>query len=796
MGFWSIIVPAAGTNLVTNPSVETGTTGYTASGSGASIARVTTSLLQKWGLYGLQVTPGSGTDNGVYFGTVSLTSGTTYTASVYIKGTNGIPFKIWFANTSGTLQGTATTWTANGEWERKEVSWACTSTTTYRIYVTKNNSASTATYVIDGLQCEAASAASTYIDGDQDGCSWNAGKHNSTSTRSGQSRRGGTIVDLNSLGVYVKEFPGTGMPPNEHYVQSLAMQPGANFRGRKILPRTFSLSVDNVGSTWANMHSVRKDVIDYMKPDYVRDDQGFLLRYSGGNSSRLPVEIECVYQDGLDWSKIRGFTEEAKIKLTAYDPFFYEEGEQAFELTTTQTLTSPANVVGKFNGAWSALNGGLGASGVTIYAMAYDLERNRLYCGGGNGSSAYVLSYLDLNTLTWTALAAPNANVRALALDANGDLYIGGAFTTLGGVSYAYIAKYDESAGTYSALGTGMNGEVDGLAIDWNGDVYAVGSFTTSGGTTTNRVARWIISSSSWAALGSGTAGVGAQALCVAIGRDGYVYVGGTFTTAGGSSANYIAKWNGTAWSALGGGRGAQVNALAVADNGIIYAGANDVVSYQAIAQWDGLNWTTVGTSPNDQDVYGLYCVDSGLWAVGAFTTAGTLTLASSLAFWNGSTWVDSDAAIGNTLRCVLAADPLEKRGAYLESGYLFVGGSFTSGTVSYSNPTVTSSIVGTKAIYPKLIIKRAGGTTASLKWIKNETTNKVLQFDYNLQDGETLTIDTRPFQRSIVSSLYDGNVWRAMLRASDFADFYLLPTITMSAVWRNAFWSLDGAAA
>ncbi|MFH0983162.1 MAG: hypothetical protein V2A79_16705, partial [Planctomycetota bacterium] len=30
------------------------------------------------------------------------------------------------------------------------------------------------------------------------------------------------------------------------------------------------------------------------------------------------------------------------------------------------------------------------------------------------------------------------------------------------------------------------------------------------------------------------------------------LYAGGGFTTAGGVSANYIAKWNGTQWSALG----------------------------------------------------------------------------------------------------------------------------------------------------------------------------------------------------------------------------------------------------
>ena len=32
------------------------------------------------------------------------------------------------------------------------------------------------------------------------------------------------------------------------------------------------------------------------------------------------------------------------------------------------------------------------------------------------------------------------------------------------------------------------------------------------------------------------------------------LYAGGQFTTAGGVSANYIAQWNGSSWSALGSG--------------------------------------------------------------------------------------------------------------------------------------------------------------------------------------------------------------------------------------------------
>src|SRR3990167_9637069 len=72
----SIVVPEESdvTNIVTNPSVETNTTGYTA--IGGSIARVITE--QRRGAYSLEVTPTTGVNDGEYFGTVSTASGSRY----------------------------------------------------------------------------------------------------------------------------------------------------------------------------------------------------------------------------------------------------------------------------------------------------------------------------------------------------------------------------------------------------------------------------------------------------------------------------------------------------------------------------------------------------------------------------------------------------------------------------------------------------------------------------------------------------------------------------------------------
>jgi hypothetical protein len=154
-----------------------------------------------------------------------------------------------------------------------------------------------------------------------------------------------------------------------------------------------------------------------------------------------------------------------------------------------------------------------------------------------------------------------NGGVEALAVSGT-NLYAGGSFTTAGGLTANCIAKWNGSA--WSALGSGMGGapdpsvppDVRALAVTGT-DLYARGYFTTAGGVGANRIAKW--NGSAWSALGSGMDWT-VEALAVSWTN---LYAGGAFTTAGGTTANYIAKWDGSAWSALGSGMDGSVTALA-----------------------------------------------------------------------------------------------------------------------------------------------------------------------------------------------------------------------------------------
>ena len=132
--------------------------------------------------------------------------------------------------------------------------------------------------------------------------------------------------------------------------------------------------------------------------------------------------------------------------------------------------------------------------------------------------------------------------------------------------------------------------------------LYVGGSFDQAGGLPAANIAKW--DGTSWSALGSGVTSANwasVQALAVyddLTGSGPALLVGGKFSDAGGTSAINIAKWDGTSWSALGGGVGAPssltwVEALTVFDAGTgpsLFAGGSFNVSSAVpagnLAQW------------------------------------------------------------------------------------------------------------------------------------------------------------------------------------------------------------------
>lgn len=86
---------------------------------------------------------------------------------------------------------------------------------------------------------------------------------------------------------------------------------------------------------------------------------------------------------------------------------------------------------------------------------------------------------------TWLASPSDQPGVGGGAVHAhvvmpNGDIVVGGDFTSAGGVTAQYIARWDGTR--WSALGSGLNGPVRSLAVLPNGDLIVGGAFSTAGG--------------------------------------------------------------------------------------------------------------------------------------------------------------------------------------------------------------------------------------------------------------------------------------------------------------------------
>jgi hypothetical protein len=236
----------------------------------------------------------------------------------------------------------------------------------------------------------------------------------------------------------------------------------------------------------------------------------------------------------------------------------------------------------------------------------------------------------------WNPLGEPNNTVLNTQFDSNGNLYITGTFTAVGGVAANYIAKWDGSS--WSSLGTGLGAAGFFIAIDSNDNVYVGGSFTTAGGNTANRVAKW--NGSAWSALGDGTNNL---VYSLAIDSSDNLYAGGFFTTAGGVSANRIAKWNTSSWSGLGSGMNGYVYSIIIDSSDNLYATGSFTtsggVTTNAIAKWDVTSETWsgfssgVGNSTNSgQSLMFL----NGELVVGGFFTLPT---PARLVKWNGTSW-------------------------------------------------------------------------------------------------------------------------------------------------------------
>jgi hypothetical protein len=295
---------------------------------------------------------------------------------------------------------------------------------------------------------------------------------------------------------------------------------------------------------------------------------------------------------------------------------------------------------------------------IILSVRVFNTGQNQLHCWSGS---------------SWTQIASPNGSVWSIFNLPNGDLGIAGGFTSIGGVSTPYLAKWDGTS--WSPLGSGPgHPSTNGCAtIMPDGSVVFAGLGFTR---------RW--NGVAWSSLGSGLD----SAISLAALATGDLIAAGYTSVAGGLGVFRVARWNGTAWSAMGGGGPTQpVRALAMLSNGRLIAGCEYPSAYGSVAncvmQWDGVAWQPLGTGVNGGVVSLLALPNGDLIAGGYFSMAGGAP-ASKVARWNGSSW----QPMGWVLTSAVHALARLPNGDIVAAGEFVVGGSVVINRIARWNGT------------------------------------------------------------------------------------------------------------
>ena len=389
--------------------------------------------------------------------------------------------------------------------------------------------------------------------------------------------------------------------------------------------------------------------------------------YAGGNfttvNSGTTVVNYAAYWNGSTWSSLGNGLNSLVYSIYYYSPSSFIFCGGTFTLANESNVSNSniqTNYIAYYNvnaTSWYPLMETVLPYGVKIanisttriYAVAYDSNSNMIYVGGdfrnAGGIYANNIAMYDVGSNIWYPLIQSSTQingvdniVRALYWDGS-QLYVGGDFTYAGGIQVNYIAKW---TGSWSVLNDNSTG-----SFGTNGPVYCItyyypyvyigGAFSAVGGqVTATNVASWDISNIVWSALYNSYSNEGVDGTVYAIlhnysGIFGTaVIIGGSFSTAGGSSASNVVVWGNqygpyeyyplldSSQSSQGTNGPVYALARSTYDTNILYVGGSfsevagtNYFKYIASWKWSGANfgtWASLGDNSINGIVRTLVC--------------------------------------------------------------------------------------------------------------------------------------------------------------------------------------------
>ncbi len=311
-------------------------------------------------------------------------------------------------------------------------------------------------------------------------------------------------------------------------------------------------------------------------------------------------------------------------------------------------------------GYWASMAAGAPGDfpNVTTVINALLYHNNTIYQAGRlaetfvpNDNSVYAFDGTGYRVGTGAGELNEDGLIWSMCTDGQNNIYVAGAMD--GNNPGFDVIKWNGSV--WAVLGAesplAANNQIMTLCSDAANNIYAAGRFknvSTANANAKYYVAKW--DGSAWSELG-GVNALSAGGFIQSITTDAAnLYAAGFFTNASGN--RYVAKWNGNAWSELGG-----LNALAANDVierlyidavGNLYAAGRftNTSGNRYVAKWDGSAWSELGIGVNALNANGtINAITSD--AAGNIYAAGWFTNASGVHYvakWDGTAWTELGA--------------------------------------------------------------------------------------------------------------------------------------------------------
>lgn len=841
MSNFSVIIPREGTNLVENPSFETGATSWTAGTSNT--------ITSEHNGGGGEYRPKFGYKAGVLKRTVDdvyasckidvsayMVNGLRYQASAWVMSNvaNDSPIKIGIFTSNFATEwaaGTPVTLSEAFKWYQVKVNfvWSSSWTTPFlalRTTVPSGVSASNY-YVIDGVMCEQipwddGEIYGTYIDGDQPGCKWLGTRHGSRSYRPADTRLGGAIKSLEDYGLTVQFMQGNGMPEVANAFKKSALIDGLTFHNTNIGGTKMRLVSTVIGSTLKDYHDQRAELIQAVAPWHNLGDEPILFRYEGADVIKQGT---FRYSGGLGLGKANGFSEKFSVEFESESPYWQgigNDGQVCGGSTEVQSTTGHPGLIRILNDGtidqFGLSHSHQGTGPIDINKVLHDPRDGKVYvCGQFNDWAGNTtmdnIAIWNQTTEQWDSaggLLGPNNRIYDACLRPEGGIFVAGSFTNLGDADGDFVAAWTGSQ--WVSVKAGLDSYATSIAVGQDNYLYITGNFGTVGGIpNTATLVKYDLDLDAWSAVNTAVSAAGVSGFLdvVRVAGNGDVWIGGQFSLTIDTfyTAQNVVKLVDGAETYVGqcGTGSDHVYEIIPEPGGRAYAVG--FIGTTGAQFYNGSQWENLGSGLHNDGLLNSPSVymrsgtkwKNGIAICGEFDRVGDTPIRTFSILWNGTTWVPpqfdfpSGANTNSAYRISAVGDELwiafdTERDDYWLKNYV-----------------TTVDTRCTAKVYPTFHF--TGGLDYASNWIqsiKNITTGAEVYLDYSLLHGEKLQIIFQPTQYVLRSDVFGDSV--RMLPSSDVSRFWLAPGVTNRIsilagpdlgnanfiTWKENFWGVD----